>query len=72
MKMITKIYEQCSEFLPIIGGATGAATQASQFTQYLPEWEMVISTIIITAIGACVGYIVKLLLDRLFKKKKSL
>ena len=66
--MIEKIYTRFSESLPILGGAGGAASQIKQITQYFPSWETVISSIIITVIGAVTGYLVKVLLDRVFKK----
>jgi len=69
MMMIEKIYTRCSEALPVIGGAGGAASQIERITQYFPSWETVISSIIITVIGAVTGYLVKVLLDIVFKKK---
>ena len=61
--MIEKIYSKCDEALPVIGGAGGAASQIKEITQYFPSWETVISSIVITVIGAVTGYLVKVLLD---------
>lgn len=68
--MIEKIYTKCSEALPVIGGAGGDASQIKEITAYFPSWETVVSSIIITIIGAVTGYLVKVLLDMVFKKKK--
>lgn len=66
--MIEKIYMKIADLLPVIGGAGGAATQANKINDYFPTVEVIVSTIIISAIGAAIGYIVKLMLDKLFKK----
>jgi len=67
--MIDKIYIKITDLLPVIGGAGGAATQANKINEYFPTMEVIISTIIISALGAAIGYIVKLMLDRVFKKE---
>jgi len=54
--------------LPLLGGAGGAASQINRLTEYLPNLETIIASIIITIIGAVTGYLVKILLDRIFKK----
>lgn len=59
------------EYLPSVGGATGAITQVKQFT-FLPTWDAVLATVTLTIIGAVLGYLVKLFLDiicRNIKKK---
>jgi len=58
--------KQLTDILPVLGGASGAATQIDKITPYLPSMEAVTSTIIITAVGAVIGYLVKLVMDRLF------
>lgn len=60
--MITKLYNSvCStDSLPIIGGASGAVIQAHNI---FPTWETIIYTIVVAAVGAAVGYVVKLFLD---------
>lgn len=68
-KLFCLIYK-FNDFLPVAGGAGGAVSQAKQF-QFLPTWEVVVSTIIITIIGAVLGYGVKLLLDIVFCKLKK-
>lgn len=60
-----------TDTLPIIGGASGAASQIDKITPYLPTMEAVTSTIIITVVGAVIGYLVKLAMDRLFKCNKN-
>ena len=67
MKMI-KIYNALDTVLPVLGGGVGASTQISNLTNYFPTWELIISAIIITIIGAVTGYFIKLLLDKIFKK----
>lgn len=64
---IFSFFNKIGDVFPIGGGAAGAASQAKQFS-YLPTWEAVIATIIITIIGALVGYLVKLGLDVIFRK----
>jgi hypothetical protein len=57
--------------LPVFGGVSGALSQAPKLIEYMPTLEAIISTIILTAVGAAVGYIVKILLDKVFYKKKK-
>jgi hypothetical protein len=67
---IFSFFNKIGDVFPVGGGAAGAASQAKQF-EYLPTWEAVIATIIITIIGAFVGYLVKLGLDIIFCKIKK-
>ncbi|MCZ2339350.1 MAG: hypothetical protein LC127_14400 [Chitinophagales bacterium] len=60
-----------TDILPVLGGAGGAASQINNITPYLPTMEAVTSTIIITVVGAVIGYLVKLAMDRLFKCNKN-
>jgi len=69
-KIISIIFN--TDSLPIIGGATGAVTQAKKLVSYMPSVDAIISTIVITIIGATVGYLVKIFLDMLFHKIKKL
>jgi len=66
--MIDKIYIKITDLLPVIGGAGGAATQANKLNTLFPTAEAIVNTVIVSAIGATIGYIVKLLLDKTFKK----
>jgi hypothetical protein len=68
MTMFEKIYFKYSDTLPVIGGAGGAVSQAPKLFHFLPSPEQIICTIILTAIGGFVGYLVKVGLDKLFKK----
>lgn len=57
-----------TDSLPVAGGGIGAFTQALNVAALLPTLEAVISTIVITAIGSIVGYLIKLILDKIFKR----
>jgi hypothetical protein len=67
---IFSFFNKIGDIFPVGGGAVGAASQAKQF-DYLPTWEAVIATIIITVIGAIFGYLIKLGLDIVFSKIKK-
>ena len=54
--------------LPIVGGASGALLPNA--SPMFPNPEHLIYTVIIAAVGATVGYLIKLLLDYLFDKCK--
>lgn len=60
-----------TNMLPPIGGSAGALTQIKNIIDLMPSVDVIISTIIIAAIGAVVGYIVKMGLDYLFAKFKK-
>jgi len=70
---MTKIFSTNS--LPILGGATGALTQTDLYTTtILPSSDIMIHTVVLAAIGAIVGYGLKMLLDYIVcicKKKKK-
>lgn len=66
--MSERIYDKLGTILPVSGGATGALTQAHKFIEYLPSWKAVIGTIILTAIGGIIGYLIKLGMDKICKK----
>ena len=73
---MTKIFNTIfrTDSLPVIGGGAGGATGAfldSRVIEYLPSSEAIVITVILSAIGAIVGYLVKLLLDYLIKKSKK-
>lgn len=57
-----------TDSLPVVGGGIGAFSQALNVAALLPTLEAVISTIVITTIGSVVGYLIKLILDKIFKK----
>lgn len=69
MIMSDKLYSNLTNSLPVAGGGFAAFTQIDNIFKYFPAVETVTSTIIITIIGATVGYLIKLLLDTIFKKK---
>ena len=71
MSMCKETYFKLTNGLPIIGGGFGAFTQSTNILQYFPAIESVIATIIITIIGGVVGYITKMILDRIFCKRKK-
>jgi len=56
-----------TDSIPVAGGLTGALSQINKF---IPTWGAVISMIILTILGTTVGYLLKLLLDALFRKSK--
>ena len=62
--MITKIFS--TDILPVVGGASGAAVAAD--TEKLFTAHDVIVFVIMTIAGAVIGYLVKLLMDKIFKK----
>lgn len=66
--MSENTYNKLNTLLPVFGGASGAASQVHKLTAFFPSWETLISSIIITVVGAVIGYLVKVLLDRVFKK----
>ena len=53
-----------SDFFPPIGGITGALTAIA------PHFGSILSTILLAAIGATVGYFVKLFWDWVIKRAK--
>ena len=67
--MITRIINSiCStDSLPVVGGSIGALSQING-TFMLPPFEVLIYTSIVAAVGAVVGYLVKLLLDHIIIK----
>ena len=69
-----KIIERISNFLPVIGGGIGGVSQAGDVIEtasHFPPHEMIIEVLIISFIGAIVGYLVKLLLDFVVRKIKN-
>ena len=69
--MITKVFHAVvnTHNLPVVGGATGALTQVKNVM--LPSLDTIIYTICIMAIGATVGYLIKIFLDWLILKIKA-
>lgn len=61
--MSKNMFYKITDLLPIAGGATGAATAAEN----LPSVQSVIVFVIMTIAGAVIGYVVKLVLDCIFK-----
>lgn len=57
--------QKVSNLLPPAGGAAGALFEV------LPNFTSIAQTIVLAAIGATVGYIVKLLLDKMFAKRSK-
>jgi len=78
MKFMDKIYgfifNKMSDLFPIGGGAAGALSQVDTVAQngwHLPSHEVLIPTIIIAAIGASIGYLIKLLFDIIFRNTRK-
>jgi len=69
--MITKVFHAVvnTDNLPVVGGATGALTQVKNVM--FPSLDTIIYTICIMAIGATVGYLIKIFLDWLILKIKA-
>jgi len=69
--MITKVFHAVvnTDNLPVVGGATGALTQVKNIM--FPSLDTIIYTICIMAIGATVGYLIKIFLDWLILKIKA-
>ncbi|GAJ17321.1 unnamed protein product [marine sediment metagenome] len=71
--MFNKIY---NFIFPVGGGTIGAITRLPQVAEASSHSHIVIETIIVAAIGALVGLIVKKLFDilwpRIFPKKKDI
>ena len=69
--MITKVFHAVvnTDNLPVVGGATGALTQVKNVM--FPSLDTIIYTICIMAIGAIVGYLIKIFLDWLILKIKA-
>ena len=65
--MVQKIY---SFVFPVGGGTIGAVSRINLF-ELLPTWEVIVSTVVLAGIGAFVGYMVKLILDKIFCKDKK-
>ena len=64
------LYSKIMDILfPVGGGTIGASTQLETFVQNT-KWGMVWDTILVAAIGALVGYLVKKVLDYIFEKCK--
>lgn len=54
---------------PVGGGITGALLQINQIN-FFPDFKQIVGIIILSAIGALTGLIVKKLWDLIFKRKK--
>ena len=70
--MMTRLFNTIfsTDSLPIFGGAAGAVG-GNELLSPLPQFEVIVSTVILAAIGAVVGYLVKLLLDWAIKRNKD-
>jgi hypothetical protein len=69
MKMSTKLYNSLDSIMPISGGVAGALSQANNILSYFPSWQHISIAIILAVVGAIGGYLTKMLLDFIFKKK---
>lgn len=67
---IFSFIDKIGDIFPIGGGAAGAASQANQVI-YSPTWGPIITTLLITVVGAALGYLVKLGFDYIFRKFKK-
>lgn len=63
--MTKNMFRSLTDLLPVAGGATGAAAAADS----IPSVQSIIFFVIMTIAGAVIGYLVKLGLDCIFKKK---
>ena len=64
------LYSKIMDILfPVGGGTIGASTQIQNFID-ISKWNMIWDTILVAAIGAIVGYLVKKGLDYIFEKCK--
>jgi len=66
-KIISSLFN--TDSLPILGAVSGAVSQINKF---MPTWGAIFSLIILTIVGTIVGYLMKLLLDWIFKKIKKI
>lgn len=57
-------FDRFSNSLPPIGGMTGA------LLKIFPDFTSITQTAILAIIGAVVGYVVKVVMDKLFKKAR--
>jgi len=73
MTMEKIIYVICkvANAFPIGGGAIGALSQIKKLTEFMPSWETLISALIVSIAGACLGFLVKLLLETLVRKLRK-
>jgi len=71
-ELIDKIIS--TDSLPVAGGSVGAVStlsvESSNFLHFVNH-DQILATIVLAAIGAFIGYFVKLGLDELFKKCKN-
>ena len=67
------IFNKLPDLFPVGGGIGGALSQANKVEElsHFPRHEIIITTIIIAAIGAAVGFLVQLLFNFLFRKFKN-
>ena len=63
-------YITTTDIFPVAGGSIGAVS--SPLIINLPSQDMILGTIILAALGATIGYIVKLILDYIVKKCKNI
>ena len=63
-----------TDTFPVVGGASGGVLSQNtlaQINNMWPPFSHIVYTVILAAIGALVGYLVKLLLDEMFSKYKK-
>ena len=66
-----KFFNGFVDRLPEIGGASGAATASIALITWESIIAAVISAFIFTVVGGVGGYLLKLLLDRVFRRSKK-
>ena len=66
--MIHKVFNYFSDSLPVVGGTIGAVSQV-EATVWFPSLSTFVYTGLIAVVGAALGYLVKLFLDSIFKRK---
>lgn len=66
--MSKNMFRCLTDLLPVAGGASGAAVAAETA---LPSVGSILVFVGMTVLGAVVGYMVKLVLDKIFNKKTN-
>lgn len=61
-----EVLNHCTDILPVGGGVVGA--NISTATGMMPSFSSLVFVFVISLVGAITGYMVKLILDWIFKK----
>ena len=57
-----------NDYLPVFGGGSGALF-GNNLLHLIPSTDKIVGTIILTLVGGVVGYLVKLAMDAICKKR---